>query len=70
MEIIVAFLPNYLLVLSLFKHRGVGAFFNLKIRNPNRGSLLNNSIDIYIYIYIYNFYFENLISKYINQFEN
>ena len=48
----VAFLPNYPLVLSLLKHRGVGAFLNLKIRNPNRESPLNNSIYIYIYIYI------------------
>ena len=46
----VAFLPNYPLVLSLLKHRGVGAFLNLKIRNPNRESPLNNSIYIYIYI--------------------
>ena len=41
----IAFLPNYPLVLSLLKHRGVGTFLNLKIRNPNRGNPLNNSID-------------------------
>ena len=44
----VAFLPNYPLVLSLLKHKGVGAFLNLKIRNPHRESPLNNSIYIYI----------------------
>ena len=48
----VTFLPNYLLVLSLLKYRGVRAFLNLKIRNPNRRSPLN-SIDINIDIYIY-----------------
>ena len=41
----VAFLPNYSLVLSLLKHRGVWTFLNLKIRNPNKRSPLNNSID-------------------------
>ena len=40
----VAFLPNYSLVLSLLKYRGVGTFLNLKINNPNRGNPLNNSI--------------------------
>ena len=39
-----AFLPEYPLVLFLLKHIGVGAFLNKKIRNPNRGSPLNNSI--------------------------
>ena len=46
----VTFLPNYPLVLSLLKYRGIRAFLNLKIRNPNRESPLNNSIYIYIYI--------------------
>ena len=41
----IAFLSNYPLVLSLLKHRSVGTFLNLKIRNPNRRSPLNNSID-------------------------
>ena len=41
----VAFLPNYPLILSLLKHRGVETFLNLKIRNPNRGNPLNNSIE-------------------------
>ena len=45
MGIRVAFLPNCPLVLSLFKHKGVEAFLNYKMRNPNRRSLLNNSID-------------------------
>ena len=49
----VTFLPNYPLVLSLLKYRGVRAFLNLKISNPNRRNPLNNSIDIDIYIYIY-----------------
>ena len=48
MGVRVAFLPNYPLLLSLLKHKGVGAFLNLKIRNPNRESPLNNSIYIYI----------------------
>ena len=41
----VAFLLNYPLVLSLLKHRGVRTFLNLKIKNPNRESPLNNSIE-------------------------
>ena len=44
MGVRVAFLPEYLLVLFLPKHRGVGAFSNKKMRNPNRGSPLNSSI--------------------------
>ena len=31
-------LLNYPLILSLLKYRSIGAFFNLKIRNPNRGT--------------------------------
>ena len=45
MGVRIAFLPNYPLVLSLLKYRGVGTFLNLKIMNPNRGNPLNNSID-------------------------
>ena len=46
MGVKVVFLSDYRLVLSLLKHRGVKAFLNKKkIRNPNRKSLLNNSID-------------------------
>ena len=45
------FLLNYLLVLSLLKLRSVGIFWNKKKSNPNKGSFLNNSIDIYIYIF-------------------
>ena len=41
----VAFLSDYPLVLSLLKYRGVRVFLNLKMRNPNRGNPLNNSID-------------------------
>ena len=44
-EVRVAFLLDCHLVLSLLKHKGVGVFLNKKIRNPNRGSPLNNSID-------------------------
>ena len=44
MGVRVAFLPKYPLVWFLLKHRGVGAFLNKKIRNPNRGSPLNTSI--------------------------
>ena len=40
MEVRVAFLPDYPLVLSLLKYRGVGVFLNLKMRDPNRGSPL------------------------------
>ena len=46
MGVRVAFLPECPLVLSLLKHRSVGVFLNLKMRNPNRGSPLNSSIDI------------------------
>ena len=41
----VIFLLNCPLVLSLHKHKGVRVFFNQKMRIPNRGSSLNNSID-------------------------
>ena len=41
----VVFLPDYPLVLSLLNHRGIGTFLNIKMRNPNRENLLNNSID-------------------------
>ena len=41
----VVFLPDCPLILSLLKHRDVGAFRTMKIRNPNRGSPLNNSIE-------------------------
>ena len=44
MGVRVPFLPENPLVLFLLKHRGVGAFLNEKIRNPNRGSPLNTSI--------------------------
>ena len=64
MGVRVAFLPNYPLVLSLLKYRGIRAFLNLKIRNPNRENPLNSiDINIDIDIYIYNFYFENIIYK-------
>ena len=46
MGVRVVFLPNCLLVLSLHKYKGVGAFLNQKIKIPNRRSPLNNSIDI------------------------
>ena len=45
MGVRVVFLPDCPLVLSLLKHKGVGVFLNKKIRNPNRGSPLYNSID-------------------------
>ena len=45
MGVKVIFLPDCLLVLSLLKHRDIGAFLNIKMKNPNRGSPLNNSID-------------------------
>ena len=48
----IVFLPDCPLVLSLLKHRDVGAFFTQKMRNPNQWNPLNSSIDIYIYIYI------------------
>ena len=67
-----------------------GLFLTMKLRNLNRGSPLNNSIDqphhmrfacemrlfffskkkTLFFYFIYNFYFENLIYKYIKQFEN
>ena len=52
MGVKVIFLSDCPLILSLLKHRDIGAFLNIKMRNPNRRSPLNNSIDIYIYIYI------------------
>ena len=44
MGVRIAFLQAYPLVLFLLKHRGVEAFLNQKIRNPNKGSPLNTSI--------------------------
>ena len=44
MGVKVIFLPDCPLVLSLLKHRDIWAFLNIKMRNPNRGSPLNNSI--------------------------
>ena len=44
----VAFLLDCPLVLSLLKHRGVRAFLNLKMRNPNRENPLNNSCEVLI----------------------
>ena len=41
----VVFLPNFLLVLFLDKHKGVGTFLNQKKRIPNTRNLLNNSIE-------------------------
>ena len=42
----VVYLPDCLLILSLLKHRGVGGIFELKkMRNPNRESPLNSSIN-------------------------
>ena len=49
MEVRVAFLPDYPLVLSLLKYRDVGAFLKKKkMRNPNKKNSLNNSIDNYL----------------------
>ena len=48
MQVRHAFLPNYHLVLSLLKPRGV-RYFGIKKKKksgPNKGSPLNNSIDI------------------------
>ena len=47
MGVRVVFLPDCPLILFLLKYKGVGAFLNpKKMRNPNRDSTLNNSIDI------------------------
>ena len=45
MEVRVEFLPDCPLILSLHRYRGVGVFSNKKMRNPNRESPLNSSID-------------------------
>ena len=44
-EIRIGFLLDCPLVLSLLKHKSVGSFLNKKLRNSDRGSLLNNNID-------------------------
>ena len=44
-EVKVIFLLDCPLVLPLFKYRSVRLFLNKKLRNPNRGSPLNNSTD-------------------------
>ena len=46
----VVFLPDCPLILSLLKYRGVRAFLNQKMRNPNRRNPLNNSIDDFTYL--------------------
>ena len=53
MGVKVAFLLDYPLIFSLLKYRGVGAFLNKKMRNPNRKNPLNSSSSsssIYIYV--------------------
>ena len=45
----VIFLLDCPLILSLLKHRDVRAFFNKKMRIPNKRSPLNSSVYIYIY---------------------
>ena len=52
MEVNVVFLLDCSLVLSLLKHRSVGAFLNQKMKIPNKGSpffkrvsTLNSSIE-------------------------
>ena len=45
MGVRVVFLLDHPLVSFLLKYKGVGAFLNKKMRNPNRESPLNNSID-------------------------
>ena len=47
MEVIVVFLPDCPLVLSLLKRRGVVAFLTKKkkMKNPNKESFLNDSIN-------------------------
>ena len=46
-EVIVVFILDCLLILSLLKHRGVGAFLNQNNEDPNGKSPLNSSIDNY-----------------------
>ena len=49
----IVFLPDYLLVFSLLRHRGVEIFLNQKKKwKSQTGKPLNNSIIVYIYIYI------------------
>ena len=46
MGVRIVFLPDCLLVLSLFKHRGIGVFLNQKMRISNRENPLNSSINM------------------------
>ena len=46
----VVFLPDYPLILSLHKHRSIGAFLNQKNEESKQGSLLNSSIDKIIWM--------------------
>ena len=62
-------LLNYPLGLFLLKYKNVWVFWNKKKSGSNMCSPLNSSIDVLLF-YIYNFYFEILIYKWINQFEN
>ena len=52
MQVRNAFLPDYPLILSLLKFKSVRSTLEQKKKksSPNKGNLLNNSIDIYIYI--------------------
>ena len=46
MGVRIVFLPDCLLVLSLFKHRGIEVFLNQKMRISNRENSLNSSINM------------------------
>ena len=45
MQVRHVFLPDYPLILSLLKPRGVGVFWNQKKSGPNIGIPLNSSIN-------------------------
>ena len=48
MGVKVVFLPDYLLVLSLLKHMGTGAFFNLKKKKKKKEDLKQEKLFKYV----------------------
>ena len=61
MEVKVIFLSDCPLVLSLLKHRGIGAFLNKKKKIPNKRSPLNSSIDNFFFFFKKTIFYSGLM---------
>ena len=62
MGVKIVFLPDCPLILSLLKYKGVRAFLNKKMKNPNRGSPLNSSIK---WIFFFFFFLGSIVVNFI-----